>query len=192
MTSEVPEGSQQLVDLALQLGRAAYGDTPHDGMTPAQWAALRYFSRANRFSRTVSAFARFHATTRGTASQTIKSLVTRGLLQGTRSERDGRSTRFDLTGESRRLLARDPLDRVLRAAGELPAESRSTTVLALRQLLETLARERAEPLPGRCALCGHLGTAKAGGWQCGLMQEELAKEELRQLCIRFSPAPGGG
>ena len=41
-------------------------------LSPAQWMALRFFSRANSFSRTPSAFAEFQATTRGTASQAIK------------------------------------------------------------------------------------------------------------------------
>ncbi|HKN41440.1 MAG TPA: hypothetical protein VJV87_00945, partial [Sphingomicrobium sp.] len=39
------------------------------------WMALRFFSRANSFSRTPSAFAEFQATTRGTATQAIKALL---------------------------------------------------------------------------------------------------------------------
>src|SRR6516225_3490683 len=36
----------------------------YDGeLSPAQWMALRYFARANPFSRTPSAFAAFQATT---------------------------------------------------------------------------------------------------------------------------------
>ena len=40
----------------------------------AQLMALRFFARANSFSRTPSAFAEFQATTRGTALQAIKAL----------------------------------------------------------------------------------------------------------------------
>jgi DNA-binding MarR family transcriptional regulator len=79
-----------------------------EGLTPAQWAVLRYFARANRFSRTPSAFAAFHGTIRGTASQTIKSLETRGYLRRTRSEADGRSARLDLIGKARAILAHAP------------------------------------------------------------------------------------
>ena len=51
----------------------------YDGeLSPAQWMALRYFARANPFSRTPSAFAAFQATTRGTASQAIKALEASG------------------------------------------------------------------------------------------------------------------
>lgn len=189
MKRESSGGGRELAELALQLGRAVYGDSPQSGITPAQWTALRYFARANRFSRTVSAFAQFHATTRGTASQTIKGLVTRGYLRRTRSEHDGRSARFDLTPRSRTLLVQDPVEHLVRRAGALAPAAREGTVLALRELLAGLARERDQPLPGRCALCGHLGggAAPGGGWQCGLMQEPLAADELEQLCARFSP-----
>src|SRR3974377_1180868 len=49
-------------------------------LSPAQWMALRFFARANSFSRTPSAFAEFQATTRGTASQAIKALEAGGGL----------------------------------------------------------------------------------------------------------------
>ena len=56
-------------------------DLPEHDVEP-----LRYFARANTFSRTPSAFAEFQATTRGTASQAIKVLEARGYLA--RSLRD--------------------------------------------------------------------------------------------------------
>src|SRR5258708_19226642 len=61
----------------------------YDGeLSPAQWMALRFFARANSFSRTPSAFAEFQATTRGTASQAIKALEAGGDLVRQRSEAD--------------------------------------------------------------------------------------------------------
>ena len=87
---------QMLAQMLLHLGRLAHGDVKVAGLTPAQWTVLRYFSSANRFSRTASAFASFHGTTRGTASQTIKSLVAKGDLERIRSKRDGRSARHYL------------------------------------------------------------------------------------------------
>src|SRR6516165_1271169 len=62
-------------------GGAALQAEGYDGeLSPAQWMALRYFARANTFSRTPSAFAEFQATTRGTASQAIKALEAGGYL----------------------------------------------------------------------------------------------------------------
>jgi DNA-binding MarR family transcriptional regulator len=175
---------RQLAELVFQLGRLAYGDNVSGGLTPAQWTALRFFARANRFSRTVSAFAEFHATTRGTASQTIKALVARGCLRRTRSERDGRSVRLDLTAAGRRWLQRDPFEGLVRAAGSLSVAEQASACGGLQRLLGGLAAERQRLAPGRCALCGHLG-GDGGNFTCKLLQEPLARRELDELCIRF-------
>jgi DNA-binding MarR family transcriptional regulator len=176
---------RRVAELALQVGRAAYGEGSSADLTPAQWTALRYFARANRFSRTISAFAEFHATTRGTASQTVKSLVARGYLSRTRSERDGRSTDFALTERSRRALAADPFEAVVRAVRLLTPVQRERTASALRKVLDNLAAERERPAAGVCALCGHLKPAGRGAFRCGLLREPLAGSELEQLCARF-------
>jgi DNA-binding MarR family transcriptional regulator len=176
---------RQVAELALQLGRAAYGDTAADGLTPAQWMALRFFARANRFSRTVSGFADFHATTRGTASQTVKSLVERGYLTRVRSERDGRSATFNLTERARRRLAEDPFEAVVRATLALSPAQRERTASGLRRIMRELAAERERPAVGVCALCGHLGPGAGKAFQCRLLRESLAAAELEQICVRF-------
>ena len=107
MGEQLKTNERDVAELIARIGRTAYGDGFIEGLTPAQWTALRYFSRANRFSRTVSAFAEFHATTRGTASQTVKGLVKNGFLTRRRSERDRRSVHFDLMEKSLVLLQRD-------------------------------------------------------------------------------------
>lgn len=177
-------GSERRVaELALQLGRAAYGESSAESLTPAQWMALRFFGRANRFSRTISAFAEFHSTTRGTASQTVKSLVERGYLTRTRSERDGRSATFDLTEKSRRQLAADPFEAVVRAAQSLSPAQRDRTASGLRLMLQKLSVDRERPALGMCTACGHLAAGGEKGFRCRLLREPLAAAELEQLCV---------
>jgi len=48
--------SQAIADLVYHLGRIATGDGLVEGLTAAQWSALRYFAQANRFSRTPYGF----------------------------------------------------------------------------------------------------------------------------------------
>lgn len=174
---------RRVAELALQLGRAAYGEGSAAGLTTAQWMALRFFARANRFSRTVSAFAEFHATTRGTASQTVKSLVQRGYFTRTRSARDGRSTTFNLTEKARRRLAADPFEAVVRAAQRLSPAQRDRTASGLRDILQQLSVERDRPAPALCSLCGHLAASGGNGFTCRLMREPLTAAELEQLCV---------
>lgn len=190
MAKTMVGSERRVAELALQLGRAAYGESAADSMTPAQWMALRFFGRANRFSRTVSAFAEFHSTTRGTASQTVKSLVERGFLTRTRSERDGRSATFDLTDKARRKLGADPFEAVVRAALALSPAQRDRTAAGLRGILRKLAVERDRPAPGMCTLCGHLASGRERGYRCRLMQEPLAAAELSQLCVHCKDCRG--
>ena len=115
--------------------------------------ALRFFARANRFSRTVSAFAEFHATTRGIASQTVKGLVDQGFLTRTTSDTDGRSARVDLTDKAKAILARDPFEVVVEAAEALPAQLRGQLVKVLERMLGHVARQRGRPSFGACSCC---------------------------------------
>jgi len=66
--------ARETAELLLLVGRLVQADSYEGELSPAQWMALRFFARANSFSRTPSAFAEFQATTRGTASQAIKAL----------------------------------------------------------------------------------------------------------------------
>ncbi len=182
--------NRSVAELVTQLGRYAYGATPAAGLTPAQWTALRYFSRANRFSRTVSAFAEFHATTRGTASATVKSLVQGRYLKRTPSSSDGRSAQLDVTSKARRILSNDPFQRLTRAADTLSTTARRALTRGLDRMLGELAQDLGKPQFGVCTECRHLcgdGCCLEGQppYQCGLLNEPLAEPEIGQLCVNF-------
>lgn len=181
-----------LAELVTRLGWLAYGEGYAEGLTPAQWTALRYFTRANRFSRTVSAFAEFHATTRGTASQTVKSLVAQGYLSRTPSETDGRSVCIDLTDNGEAVLTEDPFAALVRAATALPSGARSDVANILERILGHIAGERGKRPFGSCPACAHLrGEGCLEGrspYECALVGEPLTQAELEQLCVKFHPA----
>jgi DNA-binding MarR family transcriptional regulator len=186
----VKMNSRAIAELVFHLGRIASGEGTVEGLTAAQWAALRYFAQANRFSRTPSAFAAFHGTTRGTASQTIKSLETQGYLTRTRSVADGRSTRLDLTDKARAILSNDPFDALVLAADALPPGVRRHFANALQRMLGQVAREIGKPPFGACASCEHLegdGCCQEGQapYACGFVSEPLLLTELDEICINF-------
>lgn len=184
---------QILAQMLLHLGRLAHGDVKVAGLTPAQWTVLRYLNSANRFSRIASAFASFHGTTRGTASQTIKSLVSEGYLRRIRSKRDGRSARLDLTFKGRAVLAEDPFQALVDAMDRLPTSLAGTFGSVLEQLAFDVARARFAPTFGTCEQCCHLEHDFAVGgdtcpYYCHCVAEALAAEELDMLCVDFEPA----
>ena len=192
MTTPSDISSRTVAELVLQLGCLARGDGFAGDLTLAQWAALRYFSRANRFSRTVSAFAEFHGTTRGTASQTIKSLVQDDYLLRKRSKTDGRSIDFTLTYQSKKLLARDPFDVLVIAAGALSSSASHTVARSLERMLRKMAQQQGKCQFGMCPNCKYFQEdgAYANGkpdYCCTLVDEPLREAETQQLCVNFLP-----
>ena len=192
MKARLETSARTITELVVQLGRIAHGDGYTEGLTPAQWSALRYLSRANRFSRTVSAFAEFHATTRGTASQTVKGLVAGGYLSRIRSRRDGRSALLEVTDDARAILSCDPCEALVAAANALPAGARGNLVTGLERLLGHLVQGRGRRPFGVCTSCAHLEEQRCGregetSFECGLFGELLEETELEQICINFQP-----
>ena len=182
--------SRAIAELVFHLGRIASGEGLVEGLTAAQWAVLRYFAQANRFSRTPSAFAAFHATTRGTASQTIKSLETQGYLTRMKSEDDRRSVRLVLTEKARGILANDPFESLVRAADSLPSSVQGHFASALQRMLGQVAQERGKPPFGTCASCQHLegdgcSRKEQASYTCGFTSEPLLLEEIEGVCINF-------
>jgi DNA-binding MarR family transcriptional regulator len=184
--------SRVVAELVLHLGRMASRDGLVEGLTPAQWAALRYIARANRFSRTPSAFAAFHGTTRGTASQTIKSLESRGYLTRIWSKVDRRSCQLVLTDKARAIFVNDSFEALVRAADALPPSVRGHFVSTLQRMLHQVARERGASTFGTCTSCEHLegddcGQKGQAPYACGFVGEPLLLKELDVLCINFVP-----
>ena len=192
MPDQPKVSERTIAELVAQVGRLAYGDGFAAGLTPVQWTALRYFSRANRFSRTVSAFAEFHGTTRGTASQTIKSLVQNSYLRRKRSKSDGRSIDFTLTDKSKKLLAEDPFEALVAAASALSNSASHIVARGMERMLRKLAQQQGKCQFGMCPHCkyfqqeGCYVNGKSIDY-CALMDEPLKEAETQQLCVNFLP-----
>jgi DNA-binding MarR family transcriptional regulator len=192
MVDSVPKPPAGLAASLKHLARISEPESGGAGLTANQWTALRYFAQANRFSRTVSAFAAYNATTRGTASQTVKALETRGLLARTRRPEDGRSHRIDLTDAGRAKLAEDPAQHLVGALAALPLGLRRSLDRALDRLIAWVARARRETAFGTCRGCANLQegcafTAQAGVYRCRLIQARLEAGELDRLCAVYTP-----
>jgi DNA-binding MarR family transcriptional regulator len=129
-----------LARLIEQVGKAAYnlGYTP--GLNPAQWAALRYFDEATLERRTVTGFAQFQGTTKGTASQTVAALVRKGYLRRVGDKQDRRVHRLMITDEGQNLLRIDPLQELGKALEALEQEERWALAVSMEKVLRQLIR----------------------------------------------------
>lgn len=177
--------SHQIAELLVHVGRAARSKTAGSGLTAAQWTCLRFFASANDRTRTPSCFASFQATTRGTASQIIKSLEGAGLIARTRSDHDRRSVCFDLTGAGRAILEDDPLGDLTDLLDGLGEAERDRFLATLSHLAGHLAARRDVPTFGTCRDCSHFETSDNAGY-CACMAAELALEETTKLCGSYT------
>ena len=185
---------RETAELLLQVGRLVQAEGYHGELSPAQWMALRFFARANQFSRNPSAFAEFQATTRGTASQAIKALEAGGYLVRQRSEADGRSVTLRLTDKGKEAIARDPFELLVRAVDSLDPEERTAVHDALHHVLTTVAASGAHRHFGVCQNCGHLGGETCGcsthatksALECQLFGVPIEPEDAGLLCAHFS------
>lgn len=189
--------SRGVADALLRVGQMVSGPGFAGGLTWAQWTVLRYLARANSLSRTPSAFAAFHGTTRGTASQTIKSLIAGGYVVRTRSTADGRSARLDLTAKGWAVFAHDPAEDLTAAVEDLAPKLRCEVGAALSGLIASLARRRDAPPFGSCGDCRHRGNAThnpdgAPRCECRFTRVTLDRDEMERLCIHFQPARRAG
>jgi DNA-binding MarR family transcriptional regulator len=185
MTNE-PQTPDRIAELLVHVGRAARSEDAGSELTAAQWTCLRFLARANCSTRTPSSFANFQATTRGTASQIVKSLERKGLVVGTRSDRDRRSVSFDLTDKGRTMLANDPLRDLIDVIDDLAETERDRFLTTLSRLASRLAMRRDVPAFGTCQDCSHF--ERSGGRAfCACMAEELVAVDLPKLCASYNP-----
>ena len=197
MEAVSPKRDNRVVELVNRLGRAVHCMQFSRGLNPAQWEALRFVARANRYSRTPSALAGFLGTTKGTASQTVKALEAKGYVQRLVEPCDRRMCRLEITEAGRAILNLDPMLHVA-AALEDGAIDTETLSVGLTRLLNRLAERCHMSAFGVCCRCAHFGLdeareARDGPHRCGLTGDPLSEGDMAQICVNQTPAtPGSG
>jgi DNA-binding MarR family transcriptional regulator len=91
-----------------RLTRLIRADEHTGDLNPAQWSALRYLSRCNRFSNAPAALTRYLGATKGTVSQTLIALQRKGLIEKSARPGEARSVVLSITEEGERRLQADP------------------------------------------------------------------------------------
>ncbi len=182
--------SERAVELLDWMGRIAHGLQFALGLNPAQWEALRFLARANPYSRSPSALADFLGTTKGTASQTLIALVSKGLVKRTRRVSDRRSVDLEVTPSGMELIEKDPMDLVLEAATRLSRDECEAMNAALGRLVAGLQRAIGLSEFGPCPDCvhfreGHGGPEAQSVCRCALNDDELPFHDLHLVCVKF-------
>mgnify|MGYP006279029025 CR=1 FL=1 len=179
--------SKRLAEKLLHIGRAGCSGARSDALTSAQWAALRFVAAANRHTASPGGFARFHGVTKGTASQTVRSLVGKGLVESERLDQDGRARTLRLTPAGARLLEDDPMAALACAVQRLEPKDRERLQQSLDQLGAHLNAVRSDRIAcGVCASCRHRADTHEGP-RCTVYDEPIEADDLEAFCEAFDP-----
>lgn len=135
----------ELSELFERISAMSFGQGFSAGLRPTQWAALRYFLNAPQEDCTVGKFAEFHLTTPGAASQTIETLVRRGMLSRMNGSRDRRSHFLEVTAFGLDALRSDPMRRLSGALQQLDSSMQESLKSLLLGVMQRMNDELDDP-----------------------------------------------
>ena len=169
-----------------RLMRAAEHD---EGLNPAQWEALRYLSRANRFSNSPGALTRYLGATKCTISQTVMALERKGFIVKAVRQGEKRSVELTLTAKGEAVLKKDPWSRLAAAAEQLGGKTKRRLAKGLRELLDGELKRGRHLSFGLCATCRFFREKGAGeGYHCMLLDVALSAADSQRICVEHERA----
>jgi MarR family transcriptional regulator, negative regulator of the multidrug operon emrRAB len=184
--------ARESIELLEQVARILWFEGAKHGLRDREWMALRFLSRANRFSRTPSALASYVGTTRGTASFIIGELERLGYLERKRSAQDKRSVMLSVTQQGKKFLVRDPVNDLVEAITVLEDEAKVSFRDALRHVLDQSDAAEQRHHTDVCKRCIFLREDRAttdsrttAEFSCRLFRAPIAEAEVDLLCTSF-------
>ncbi|EIG58619.1 winged helix DNA-binding protein [Bradyrhizobium canariense] len=184
--------ARESIELLEQVARILWFEGAKHGLRDREWMALRFLSRANRFSRTPSALASYVGTTRGTASFIIGELERLGYLERKRSAQDKRSVMLSVTQQGKKFLVRDPVNVLIESIGVLEDEAKVGFRDALRHVLDQSDAAEQRHHTDVCKRCIFLREDRSttdsrttAEFSCRLFRAPIAEAEVDLLCTSF-------
>ena len=118
-----------------QISRLTHSSGYAEGLYPAQWTALRFFSEAPASARTTAGLARFQGMSLGPVARTVRTLVDKGLLARAANPLSRRADLIAVTAKGLALLQRDPRLMVTETIERMPGEQKEALAAAMETLL---------------------------------------------------------
>ncbi len=151
-----PIGVAALIERAARL---IHSISYAEGLYPAHWVALRYFTEAPPTSRTTGALARFQGMSVGPVARTVRVLVAKGLLARVTNPASRRADLITVTVGGQGFLKRDPRVAIAALIEGIPGEQRIALATMLEALIPSLYSQRegldaADNLTGEPPLAG--------------------------------------
>lgn len=176
-----------------RLSRLVRAQEHASGLNPAQWEALRYLSRCNRFSNSPAALTRYLCATKGTISQTLIALERKGLVIKSPRPGEARSVVLALTGDGEVKLRDDPWKQVSTIIEASGSKTRKKLATGSRKLINQIIKSRGLPSFGTCGTCRYFREGGApddvkGKHWCLLFEQPVTKTEAGKICASHDTA----
>jgi DNA-binding MarR family transcriptional regulator len=186
----------EIIALIERLSRLMHAREHETDLSPAQWEALRYLSRCNRFSNSPTLLARYLLATKGTVSQTLMALERKQLIEKRKREGESRSVELRLTAAGRQMLEQDPWGELARQVRCLPDGAQSSLLPPLRALLLGELRANRFETFGLCRTCRHFRTDqhpddRVFPHHCSLLDVPLRDRDADCICAEHALAEAG-
>lgn len=153
-----------------------------DGLLPVQIEVLHYLSQCNRYSDTLQGVTEFLGQTKGTVSQTVKILESRGLVSKVPDANDRRLVHIRITSAGRGLLSKVvPAQFLVEGLQTLPANDIQRTAKGLRELLRAVQSANHFKSFAACKTC-RFNEKSDNGFRCGLTNEALCGSDIELIC----------
>ena len=152
------------------------------GLQPVHVQALDYLNRCNRFSNTPVALTEYLGLTKGTVSQTLQVLVTKGYIEKQADKEDGRVVRLLLLDSGKQLLSdMQSVDAVKLAEQTVSKLSFASINEGLAATLHELQMANNAKSFGLCNSCRHF-KEKANHYFCNFTQESMTQSDAQKIC----------
>lgn len=136
---------------------------------------LEYLSRCNKYSNTAQALSEYLGVTKGSISQSLKTLEEKGLVLRRECTDDKRIFRLSLSPEGKKTLKDLQLD-----IPKIPDFYKDDE--SLRQILKAWQHKNDLRSFGLCKTCKHKETLDTGKFRCGLTKENLSVPDTEKIC----------
>lgn len=185
--------SDDMVIVLERLSRLVRAQEHASDLNPAQWEALRYLARCNRFSNSPAALTRYLSATKGTISQTLIALERKGLVSKSPRPGQARSVVLALTAEGERKLRDDPWQQISAMLETGGAKTRKRLANGSQKLVNKIIKTRGLPSFGSCDTCRYFREGGApddvkGKHWCLLFEQPVTRTEARKICASHDTA----
>ncbi|WP_394201370.1 MarR family winged helix-turn-helix transcriptional regulator [Shewanella waksmanii] len=152
------------------------------GLQPVQVEVLHYLVSCNQFSNTLMSVVDYLGQTKGTVSQTIKSLEAKGFIEKIPDKNDKRTVRLWVTQKGKKLIKQELPGIPFTAALEsLDKDSQSSLSKSLSTLNSALLKTNNMDTFGVCRTCIY-NQKRTDSYFCRLLNIDLAEDETNKIC----------